>query len=241
MQPYIRKRIEELLAEDRLEHAIKTFTAIPSCRKEGILLLRRWFFTKEKQRKQIISDESAAVEFNKLSLALLEYLDKYDEPQTEPNEPTNSIHRGEDVPASDYDTQKEAARPIKNRWALLVGVNRYVDPTFPSLRFCVNDVLALEQQLKDLGYTVLILHDDAEDERLLPIRDNVEAELTRLCRTAGEDDLLFAHFACHSKLVSERPFLILQDTRRALLAWGFGAEATRASVTDMIKGWGVVR
>jgi hypothetical protein len=27
----------------------------------------------------------------------------------------------------------------------------------------------------------------------------------------------------------------------ALLAWGFGAEATRASVTNLVQGWGVMR
>ena len=26
-----------------------------------------------------------------------------------------------------------------------------------------------------------------------------------------------------------------------LLAWGFGAEATRAAITDMVKSWGVIR
>jgi hypothetical protein len=25
----------------------------------------------------------------------------------------------------------------------------------------------------------------------------------------------------------------------ALMAWGFGAEASRASITDMVRGWGV--
>ena len=108
--------------------------------------------------------------------------------------------------------------PIRDRWALLVGVNRYVDPAFPPLKFCVNDVLALERTLKGLGYTVVALHDDADEERLRPTRDNVEAELARLARVAGPDDLLLAHFACHGKLVDGQPMLVTRETRAPTLA-----------------------
>ena len=108
--------------------------------------------------------------------------------------------------------------PVRDRWALLVGVNRYVDPAFPPLRFCVNDVRALERMLRELGYTVVALHDDAAEERLRPTRDNVEAELARLCRVAGPDDLLLAHFACHGKLVDGQPVLATRETRAPTLA-----------------------
>ena len=108
--------------------------------------------------------------------------------------------------------------PIRNRWALLVGVNRYVEPAFPSLKYCVADVLALAQVLKGLGYTVVALHDEAQEERLRPTRENVEAELARLCQVAGPDDLLWAHFACHGKLVDGRPLLVTRETRAPTLA-----------------------
>ena len=108
--------------------------------------------------------------------------------------------------------------PIRNRWALLVGVNRYVEPAFPSLKYCVADVLALAQVLKGLGYTVVALHDEAQEERLRPTRENVEAELARVCQVAGPDDLLWAHFACHGKLVDGRPLLVTRETRAPTLA-----------------------
>lgn len=108
--------------------------------------------------------------------------------------------------------------PIRDRWALLVGVNRYVDPAFPPLNFCVNDVLALERALKELGYTVVALHDAADEERLIPTRENVEAELARLCQVVGPDDLLLAHFACHGKLVDGQPLLVTRETRAPTLA-----------------------
>jgi len=108
--------------------------------------------------------------------------------------------------------------PIRERWALLVGVNSYVDPSFANLRFCVNDVVALQATLEAAGYTVVALHDAAPDEHLLPTRDNVEAELARICKAAGRDDLVWVHFSCHGKLVEGQPVLLTRESRAATLA-----------------------
>lgn len=107
--------------------------------------------------------------------------------------------------------------PIRNRWALLVGVNRYSED-FSRLKFCVNDVKALAKVLTQLGYTVVCMHDelDRDDDRF-PTRNNVEAELTKLCQLVGSDDLLWVHFACHGTLVDQKPVLIAQDTRHPTL------------------------
>ena len=107
--------------------------------------------------------------------------------------------------------------PIRNRWALLVGVNEYADPAIPTLRFCVNDVLALAKTLRGLGYTVVALHDDADEERLAPTRENVEAELINLCEAIGEDDLLLVYFACHGELAEGKPLLLTREIRKPLL------------------------
>lgn len=125
-----------------------------------------------------------------------------------------STARGDTYPHS---TSQEPPGPIKDRWALMVGVNRYVDPAFPQLKFCVNDVLALEATLKALGYTVVSLHDDASEEHLMPTRDNVEAELARICQIAGPDDLIWVHIATHGKLVNGKPVLITRETRAPTL------------------------
>jgi uncharacterized caspase-like protein len=108
--------------------------------------------------------------------------------------------------------------PIRNRWALLVGVNEYVDPAFSRLNFCVNDVVALDEMLTSQSYTTVILHDQLpRQDRRFPTRDNVEAELIQLCRAAGPDDLLWAHFACHGELVNGSPVLITNEIRAPTL------------------------
>jgi hypothetical protein len=108
--------------------------------------------------------------------------------------------------------------PIRNRWALLVGVNNYIDPSYPPLQYCVNDVQALDALLAPLGYTVVTLHDQATEPRLQPTCTNVEAELSRLCNVAGLDDLLLVYFTCHGKLRDGRSVLVLRDTRDATLS-----------------------
>jgi hypothetical protein len=127
--------------------------------------------------------------------------------------PTDAA-RGDTYPHS---ASQAPPGPIKDRWTLLLGVNRYVDPAFPPLKFCVNDVLALEATLKALGYTVVSLHDDASEEHLMPTRDNVEAELARICRVAGPDDLIWVHIATHGRLVDGKPVLITRETRAPTL------------------------
>ncbi|MGK7899314.1 MAG: caspase family protein [Xenococcus sp. (in: cyanobacteria)] len=112
---------------------------------------------------------------------------------------------------------------MTNRWAFLVGVNRYSDPNFGTLKFGVNDVLMLEQILTQLGYTVNCLHDDLDrDSPKFPTRDNVEARLIELCQAVQPDDLLWVHFACHGTRVErernkKEPVLITRDTQQSLL------------------------
>lgn len=108
--------------------------------------------------------------------------------------------------------------PIQNRWALLVGIDDY-SRDFSRLNFCVKDVQALETILRQLGYTVVCLHDrlNRDDDRF-PTKNNIEAELLKLCQIVGSDDLLWVHFACHGTLVDQNPVLIARDTRYATMA-----------------------
>ncbi len=106
---------------------------------------------------------------------------------------------------------------IRNRWALLVGINHYIDPTIPSLSYCVNDVIAIQKRLEQLGYTTVSLHDQSGKEHLQPTLNNIMAELERLCQVADQDDMLLVYFSGHGALANGRPVLITQDTRLPLL------------------------
>lgn len=109
--------------------------------------------------------------------------------------------------------------PPRRKFALLVGVNRFLDGrTFPSLRYCVNDVLVLRETLASQGYLVHLLHDDMPDTAYRPLRENVRRQLTELCQQAQSDDLLLVHFACHGFVQGGQQYLAVHDTRPSRLA-----------------------
>lgn len=130
--------------------------------------------------------------------------------------------------------EQEPPKSTLVRWAFLVGINNYIDPNFASLKFCINDVTVLEKTLKDLNYEVICLHDEQTDPRKKPTRDNIEAELIKLCQTIQRDDLLFVHFACHGKLVNQKPVLITYDTRYQLIEKGRALSV--AEIENYMKG-----
>ena len=107
----------------------------------------------------------------------------------------------------------------RTRYALLVGVNRFLDGrAFPSLRYCVNDVLALRETLEQQGYLVRLVHDDMADLPLKPLRENVLYHLEDVCSRAQPDDLLLVHFACHGFVCEGRQYLAVYDTRHGRAA-----------------------
>ena len=87
------------------------------------------------------------------------------------------------------------ARPVRKRWALLVGVDQHSDLDRPSSRTAHEDALALQRTLSSLDVTTIALHDAAAEAHLLPTRANIEGELARLALAAGPEDLLLFFFS----------------------------------------------
>ena len=107
--------------------------------------------------------------------------------------------------------------PIKNRFALIVGIDRYVDPNFPKLKYCAKDAIAMADKLRELGYSVKLMHDGLSAEHLIPTRINVLAELGVLCEAASRDDMILVQFACHGEVVDNNAVLIMKDTRAKMM------------------------
>ncbi len=103
--------------------------------------------------------------------------------------------------------------PIKNRWALLVGANQFIDPSCPNLNYCVADAQALAESLTRQGYTTVCLSDEAEAEYQKPDFQNVDAEIKNMLHVAGKNDLIWFHFACHGVLRQRKPYLVFHNSR----------------------------
>jgi hypothetical protein len=102
-----------------------------------------------------------------------------------------------------------------NRWAVLVGVNKYKDPYIADLKVCVDDVTAIHQSL-DSSYQVAKLLTDATIERL-PTRANILGELSIISQAAAESDLLLFYFTGHGIAEGGESYLLARDTRLSAL------------------------
>jgi hypothetical protein len=116
-----------------------------------------------------------------------------------------------------YQTSTELG-PIADRWALLVGINKYTDRSYPELKYCIRDVEAMKTVLEGYGYNVIMLHDEMSERHLRPTKNNIIAELVNICSAARRDDLIFVQFACHGENVKGEPMLITEDTRESAKA-----------------------
>ncbi|MDX2037353.1 MAG: WD40 repeat domain-containing protein [Isosphaeraceae bacterium] len=105
----------------------------------------------------------------------------------------------------------EAARPME-RWAIVIGVDRYEDPAIPTNRSAVSDALALKQRLEtDLGWPadhILPIVDggnllpgrvDGSARRFAPTRENLDWAVKQwLPPRLKPGDLVLIYFAGHA-------------------------------------------
>lgn len=86
---------------------------------------------------------------------------------------------------------------IKQRYALLIGVRDYEDPSFRTLPHTVPDVVELGKLLTGAGYTVHLLYNDPQQPQLQPTRNRILGALGNLLENTGPGDLLLIHFGGH--------------------------------------------
>lgn len=88
-----------------------------------------------------------------------------------------------------------------NRYYLGIGVEDYEHESLrkPLLKYCVDDVTALSEVLKDRGYDVKLLTDEAakRDKSLTPTKENIDREVKKVLDTAKRGDAVILAFAGH--------------------------------------------
>ncbi|MFT7462313.1 MAG: putative caspase-like protein, partial [Pseudohongiellaceae bacterium] len=99
-------------------------------------------------------------------------------------------------------TLSQRAAAEESRWALLVGIDEYVDPGISSLSGSVNDVVAIREALVTTAHfpssQVFLLTSD--DPGNAPTRGNILRRLEHIARSADSDDLVYLHFSLHAVL-----------------------------------------
>jgi len=123
----------------------------------------------------------------------------------------------------------EVAPP--RRYAVVMGVNRYEDPTFPALKHAVDDAEALSGQLRSEvagGFDEVVTLTD-------PTRGDALAALREVAAKVRRDDLVLVYFSGHGTRVrvgeQSRRFLLVRDaTARDLSTSALELESLQAWV-----------
>ncbi|HZE72146.1 MAG TPA: caspase family protein [Pyrinomonadaceae bacterium] len=129
------------------------------------------------------------------------------------------------------------------RWALVVGVDKYIDPQITGLRGAANDARTLADALvRYAGFPsdqVILLSTDQPIERQ-PTRVNLLRRLSNLAAAVPKDGLLLISFSGHGMERAGHAFLLPTDAQISdQISF---LEDTAVSVTrmrDLIKGTGV--
>ncbi len=106
---------------------------------------------------------------------------------------------------------------VRNRWAVLVGINEYDDPAYGQLHVCVKDVKAVHQRLISAGFDqdcVRLLTDFSGN---LPTRLNILEALTVIASATGPDDLLLFYFSGHGIEVDDQSYLVSSDAKQVVI------------------------
>lgn len=104
------------------------------------------------------------------------------------------------------------------RWAVLVGVNEYLQHSDYQLEVCVNDAEALREQLITGGFEekrIRLLTDNTTT--LLPTRDEILTQLTIIAKATNPDDLLLFYFSGHGDENDGESYLIARNTNLSSL------------------------
>lgn len=122
---------------------------------------------------------------------------------------SNSDHTARDSPTP---------RVSGNRWAVLVGINRYEDKAnYGQLQVCVKDVEATGEQLIAGGFSadrIRLLTDHTGEA---PTRANILTALKAVADATEPDDLLVLYYSGHGDEASGESYLIPRDGRRLTL------------------------
>ncbi|MCL4261691.1 MAG: caspase family protein [Anaerolineae bacterium] len=106
-----------------------------------------------------------------------------------------------------------------NRWAVLVGVNKYDDwHNYSKLQVCVQDVVATRDALIASGYDpqrIRLITDEGPEE---PGRANIITALKAVADATEPDDSLLFYYSGHGAEFNKESYLVARDGRKLTLS-----------------------
>ena len=105
-----------------------------------------------------------------------------------------------------------------SRWAILVGINHYVDPNYPKLTSPASDVQAIYTQLLKGGFAQERIHLLADDIGTEPTRENILATLKHVADATEPDDLLLFYYSGHGDVAQGKSYLVTRSSYQMILS-----------------------
>ena len=101
-------------------------------------------------------------------------------------------------------------------YALVVGVDNYLNPNVPKLRYAVSDAnifaQALKQTLKVPDSQLFLLTSDSADDKNHPRATNIAAQLVWLNSHVKREDTIIFYFAGHGITLDKQPYLLTEES-----------------------------
>ena len=120
------------------------------------------------------------------------------------------------------------------KWAVVIGVNEYLDPKIPALKYCVADARKLFETLTKQGgfdpERVLLITDDQTRAHLRPLRLNLQRQIGDWLENCRPEDTVVVTFSGHGFVARDtgEGFLAPADCEKDnLRATGFPTERLR--------------
>lgn len=110
-----------------------------------------------------------------------------------------------------------------DKWAVIVGINSYVDEGIPDLRYGVQDAQLMYEALTGAegGFpatNVILMTDEQEDRLLRPGRSAIIRSLSQGLSKAAPQDLVLVYFAGHAVESEGSTSLLTSDTMLSAMA-----------------------
>src|SRR2546428_8642833 len=156
--------------------------------------------------------------FTLLATFLLATVEIYAQTPSQPTDPASrQLQLGPATTAKASQGDQINVLPVKaKRWALVIGVDKYVDGQVSSLKGAANDASLLADALvRYAGFPqdqVIVLSTDQPTERQ-PTRVNILRRLSNLTAAVPKDALLLVSFAGHGMERGGQAFLLPSDAQ----------------------------
>ena len=101
-----------------------------------------------------------------------------------------------------------------NRWAILIGVDDYID--FADLNYCGADMTALQKQLIASGFDerqIFLLNDNVKSKKDLPLKANIDKQIATVLKLVEPDDLVLLAFSGHGVQLGTTAYLCPTDAK----------------------------